>query len=37
MSNVQYGFRKGYSAQHCLIVLIEKSRKFLDEDGLVVF
>ena len=31
LSNVQYCFRKGYIAQHCLIVLIEKCSKFLNK------
>ena len=26
------GFRKGYNAQHCLIAMIEKCRKFFDID-----
>ena len=29
-SNYQCGFRKGYNAQHCLMAMIEKWRKFLD-------
>ena len=29
----QYGFRKGYNAQHCLMAMIEKWRKFLDIGG----
>ena len=32
-SNYQCGFRKGFSAQHCLIVMIEKWRKSLDKGG----
>ena len=31
LSNVRRGFRKGYSVQHWLIVLIEKCCKFLDK------
>ena len=30
-SKLQCGFRKGHSAQHCLLVLIEKCRKVLDK------
>ena len=30
-SNLQCGFRKGHSAQHCFLVLIEKCRKVLDK------
>ena len=26
----QYGFRKGYSTQHCLLVLIEKFKEAID-------
>ena len=26
----QYGFRKGYSAQHCLLVMTEKFKKAID-------
>ena len=33
LSIYQCGFRKGYSAQHCLIVMIEKWRKSLDKGG----
>ena len=29
-SKYQCGFRKGYNAQHCLMAMIEKWRKFLD-------
>ena len=29
----QCGFRKGYSAQHCLIVMLEKWRTALDNNG----
>ena len=32
-SKLQFGFRKGHSAQHCLIVLIEKCRQMLDKGG----
>ena len=32
-SKYQCGFRKGYNAQHCLIAVIEKWRKFLDIEG----
>ena len=32
-SRYQCGFRKEYSAQHCLMVMIEKWRKFLDIGG----
>ena len=32
-SNYQCGFRKGFSAQHCLLVMIEKWRKSLDKGG----
>ena len=33
LSKLQFGFRKGHSAQHCLIVLIEKCRQMLDKGG----
>ena len=33
LSNNQCGFRKGFSAQHCLIVMIEKWRKAIDNKG----
>ena len=33
LSKYQYGFRKGYIAQHCLITLIEKWKKSLDNGG----
>ena len=33
LSKLQSGFRKGHSAQHCLIVLIEKCRQMLDKGG----
>ena len=32
-SKYQCGFRKGYNAQHSLIAMIEKRRKFLDIGG----
>ena len=32
-SKLQCGFRKRHSAQHCLLVLIEKCRKVLDKQG----
>ena len=32
-SKLQCDFRKGHSAQHCLLVLIEKCRKVLDKRG----
>ena len=32
-SKYQSGFRKGYNAQHCLMTMIEKCRKFLDIGG----
>ena len=32
-SKYQCGFRKGYNAQHCLMAMIEKWRKFLDIGG----
>ena len=35
-SKLQCGFRKGHSAQHCLLVLIEKCRKVLDKPGFAV-
>ena len=35
-SKLQCGFRKGHSAQHCLLVLIEKCRKILDKRGFAV-
>ena len=28
--NFQYGFRKGFNAQHCLITVIEKWRRSVD-------
>ena len=35
--NCKCGFRKGHSAQHCLLVLIEKYRKVLDKRGFAGF
>ena len=32
-SKYQCGFRKGYSAQHCLLVMIEKWKKIVDHGG----
>ena len=32
-SKYQCGFRKGYNAQHCLMAMIKKWRKFLDIEG----
>ena len=32
-SKYQCGFRKGYSAQHCLLVMIEKWKKIVDNGG----
>ena len=32
-SKFQYGFRKGFNAQHCLITMIEKWRKSVDGGG----
>ena len=32
-SKYQCGFRKGYSAQHCLLVMIEKWKKIVDYGG----
>ena len=32
-SKYQCGFRKGYSAQHCLLVMIEKWKKVLGNGG----
>ena len=29
----QWGFRKGFNAQHCLLVMIEKWRKTFDKGG----
>ena len=33
LSKYQCGFRRGYNAQHCLIILIEKWEKSVDNDG----
>ena len=33
LSKYQCGFRRGYNAQHCLITLIEKWKKSVDNDG----
>ena len=33
LSKYQCGFRKGYNAQHCLITLIEKWKKSVDNGG----
>lgn len=30
LSKFQYDYAKGHSAQHCLFMIIEKGRKFLD-------
>ena len=30
---MQYGFRQGYIAQHCLLVMVEKWRQCLDNGG----
>ena len=32
-SRYQYSFRKGYSAQHCLLAMIEKLKKIVDNGG----
>ena len=32
-SRYQCGFRKGYSAQHCLVAIIEKWKKNVDDGG----
>ena len=32
-SKFQFGFRKGFNAQHCLIILIEKWRRSVDGGG----
>ena len=32
-SKYQCGFRKGYNAQHCLMAMLEKWRKFLEIRG----
>ena len=33
LSKYQGGFRRGYNAQHCLITLIEKWKKSVDDGG----
>ena len=33
LSKFQFGFRKGYSAQHCLLYMAEKIRKIEDSKG----
>ena len=33
-SRYQYGFRKGYSAQQCLLAMIEKWKKIVDNEGI---
>ena len=33
LSKYQYGFRKGFSTQHCLLAMIEKLRKSIDSGG----
>ena len=33
LSKYQCGFRRGYNAQHCLITLIEKWKKSVDNGG----
>ena len=33
LSEFQCGFRKGFNAQHCLLTMVEKWRKTLDEGG----
>ena len=35
LSKYQCGFRRGYNAQHCLITLIEKWKKSVDNGGLL--
>ena len=32
-SKFQCGFRKGFDAQHCVLAMVEKWRKTLDEGG----
>ena len=32
-SKYQCGFRKGHSAQHCLLTMTEKWKKYLDSNG----
>ena len=34
LSKWQYGFRKGFSTQHCLLAMTEKWRKCLDKGGI---
>ena len=34
LSKWQYGFRKGFTIQHCLLVMTEKWRKCLDKEGI---
>ena len=34
LSTWQYGFRKGFNTQHCLLVMTEKWRKCLDKGGI---
>ena len=36
-SKYQRGFRKGHSAQHCLLVIIEGQKKCLDRNGVCGF
>ena len=33
LSKYQWGFRKGFSSQQCLVAMIEKWRKTLDNGG----
>ena len=33
LSKYQFGFRKEYSAQKCLLIMIEKWRTSLDQNG----
>ena len=33
LSKYQFGFRRGYSAQQCLLIIIEKWRASLDQNG----
>ena len=33
LSKCQFGFRKGYSAQKCFLIMIEKWRASLDQNG----
>ena len=32
-SKYQYGFRKGFNAQHCLVSMIEKWKESVDNGG----